>query len=291
MKECPHCKSKNPDELEKCQWCGKGFHEPVQPPQAAIQVNTPQQSSINSPPAMSMTLPVKEYQAHLMPISKLIGISVIRTIKLYPKAVIINSVLLAFYGLRLLIMQVLDKTNFQQKLVTIIFILMEMFVNSWMFASMIYLASNWEKKKDIDEIIKFGMGAALPLLAIIYLSSIITFMGFLCFIIPGIYLMVYYTLAGVVFINEGVKGYSALKRSKYLIKGHGWSIALRILCILLVTALLLFLLKPLVISPSQKIEWYIIKDAFIVFAELSPAVYLSAIYKDLKGPEVAGVHA
>jgi len=29
-KQCPHCKSLNPDEFEKCQWCGKGFDEPVE---------------------------------------------------------------------------------------------------------------------------------------------------------------------------------------------------------------------------------------------------------------------
>jgi len=28
-KQCPHCKSRNPDEFEKCQWCGKRFDEPV----------------------------------------------------------------------------------------------------------------------------------------------------------------------------------------------------------------------------------------------------------------------
>ncbi|OQA91856.1 MAG: hypothetical protein BWY26_00648 [Elusimicrobia bacterium ADurb.Bin231] len=30
MKECPHCGAKNPENNEKCQWCGKGFDEPVE---------------------------------------------------------------------------------------------------------------------------------------------------------------------------------------------------------------------------------------------------------------------
>ncbi|MEW6558281.1 MAG: hypothetical protein AB1349_13205 [Elusimicrobiota bacterium] len=28
-KQCPHCKGNNPNELEKCQWCGKGFDDMV----------------------------------------------------------------------------------------------------------------------------------------------------------------------------------------------------------------------------------------------------------------------
>jgi len=30
MKECPHCGAKNPENNEKCQWCEKGFDEPVE---------------------------------------------------------------------------------------------------------------------------------------------------------------------------------------------------------------------------------------------------------------------
>jgi len=29
LKECPHCGAKNPEEAEKCQFCGKRFDEPV----------------------------------------------------------------------------------------------------------------------------------------------------------------------------------------------------------------------------------------------------------------------
>lgn len=28
-KQCPHCNANNPDEVDKCQWCGKGFDEPL----------------------------------------------------------------------------------------------------------------------------------------------------------------------------------------------------------------------------------------------------------------------
>ena len=71
-----------------------------------------------------------------------------------------------------------------------------------------------------------SLGFALRRLpAIVWLSVlaiIIVFLGFVCFVIPGVYLYVAFTVAVPVLLVEGAGPWGALRRSRQLVKGRWW---------------------------------------------------------------------
>ena len=54
------------------------------------------------------------------------------------------------------------------------------------------------------------------------LSAFFVMVGFVLLFIPGLIFLVWFSLAGWVFFVEGIRGWSALKRSKELVSGFGW---------------------------------------------------------------------
>jgi hypothetical protein len=60
----------------------------------------------------------------------------------------------------------------------------------------------------------------LPLFGTILLSGAIIAVGFMLFVIPGLFLWVWFALIPQTVVIDGEGGISAMKRSKYLVKGH-----------------------------------------------------------------------
>jgi hypothetical protein len=67
------------------------------------------------------------------------------------------------------------------------------------------------------EAIKHGLRRVLPLIGTSILMTVIIMLGFLLFIIPGIYFTIWYGLGQHVVVLEGQSGMAALRRSKALV--------------------------------------------------------------------------
>jgi hypothetical protein len=93
--------------------------------------------------------------------------------------------------------------------------------------------------------------------------------GFILFVIPGIIFAVWFGFSIYVFIFDGIKGSSALKKSKELVKGYWWPVFARFLVIWIVAMLISWIkgLGPII-------------NVFFVIPFC--AVYLKVLYEDLK---------
>lgn len=79
--------------------------------------------------------------------------------------------------------------------------------------------------KSIRDLLALGRKLALPLLLTLSLLALVTFLGYLLLIIPGIIFSVWFTFVIVIMINENVWGLAALKSSRNLVKGRFWKVA------------------------------------------------------------------
>lgn len=66
------------------------------------------------------------------------------------------------------------------------------------------------------------------------LMALISFLGFMLLVIPGIYWVILYSLYPYALLIEDKRGWSALKRSRELVKGYWWAVLGRLLAFSLV---------------------------------------------------------
>ena len=69
--------------------------------------------------------------------------------------------------------------------------------------------------------LQFAASRIGPLLWLAILAEVLLTIAFILLVIPGIYLLVCWTLALPVLMFEGIGGYGALRRSRELIGGTG----------------------------------------------------------------------
>jgi hypothetical protein len=100
-----------------------------------------------------------------------------------------------------------------------------------------------ERVLAIKESYETGLAKLLPYLWIAVLIGVITAVGFILFIIPGIIFMVWFSVAFFVFIKEGKGGMEALKGSREYVRGKWWRIFGRIAFIMLFSLILSLLVS------------------------------------------------
>ena len=99
-----------------------------------------------------------------------------------------------------------------------------------------------------------------------FLMGILTFLGFVIFIIPGIVIYVWLSLSLYVLVFEDIKGKNALRRSRILVKGYWWELFSRLfLFFLLVSVISIIpiiggLIKVLFLMPLGVIYGYLIYE-------------------------------
>ena len=90
--------------------------------------------------------------------------------------------------------------------------------------------------------IKQSLADAWPKIASFFWISLLTGLailgGFILFVIPGIIFSIWFGFSVYVFIFEDVKGTSALRRSKELVKGYWWPVFGRFLVFTVIAALI-----------------------------------------------------
>lgn len=62
--------------------------------------------------------------------------------------------------------------------------------------------------------------SAVPFFTVMLLTTILTFIGFLLLVIPGVIIMLMLFFAGYIVIDKGLGGVESLKASKNLVSGY-----------------------------------------------------------------------
>lgn len=99
-------------------------------------------------------------------------------------------------------------------------------------ASMLVLVRDSNKNLSFTELLQEGMGYAIDLFWVKFLTGIIVTIGFIFFVIPGIVLAGFYSMVVWALFYEEKKGYAALSRSMELVKGYWWPVSLRFSAVL-----------------------------------------------------------
>jgi hypothetical protein len=135
--------------------------------------------------------------------------------------------------------------------------------------------------------------AAARLFALVWLSilaALLVAIGFLLFILPGIYLLVSFSVAVPVLMVEGRRGFAALARSRRLVGGRWWATFARLIVAWVLLALVSIVIGAINISAAlhvSSITLYLAIGAAtaaitaILTAPFTAAV-TTAIYVDLR---------
>jgi hypothetical protein len=120
---------------------------------------------------------------------------------------------------------------------------------------------------------------------LIILTSFLVFFWSLLFIIPGIIFVVFYSMIEYIFFFEGQRGMKALKRSKELVKGHWWAVAIRLLGFLLCAYIFMEIISFPLDLVSQKDSfrnfWDVIVSVITFIFVPIGLLFSYQIYRDL----------
>jgi len=109
-------------------------------------------------------------------------------------------------------------------LLMVVALIAMVFISLWISVSLLIAIKEREREIGIKELFSMAHHKIISYFWISLLETVIIFVGFLLFIIPGIIMSIWFSLALIVFISEDLKGRKALSRSKQLVKGHWWSV-------------------------------------------------------------------
>src|SRR6478735_8279472 len=88
----------------------------------------------------------------------------------------------------------------------------------------------------VGDTLRAGLGAALAALAAILLGALVTMLGFLLLVVPGVILAVRLLVVGQAAAIERPGARGALQRSMELTRGHWWRLLGMVVVVLLLTA-------------------------------------------------------
>lgn len=160
---------------------------------------------------------------------------------------------------------------------------------------MIYLGLVWEagillmiKEKNFSYTIKELFDKAKPyvwkMFVVGLITGILVILWSVLLIIPGIIFGIYYALSIYALINEDKTGYSALKRSKQLVKGYWWALLGRIILVQVLYMILVYILSwpaGLIEDKNLSAIWSIIISAAEFIVAPFAMIYISQIYQEL----------
>ena len=156
--------------------------------------------------------------------------------------------------------------------VLLVYIFILFWSNTALYLSIVQKYSDWKGSyhKSLNKI--------LPLLFVNILIAVLVSAGLILLIIPGIILYVWLFLAPFVYLDQHKGGFSALAKSKDLIKGYWWAVFLRGLFIFFVyfviTALFGMLTEALRMPFSQSLIGIVLTPIALL--------YNFELYRELK---------
>lgn len=156
----------------------------------------------------------------------------------------------------------------------------------WGQISLVYAIKDKKGKIGIIEAYKRAWPKILSYLWISILVGLITSAGFILLIVPGIIFMVWFGFASFILVVEGIKGRSALLKSKEYVKGRWWPVFGRILFISIIVGITGSLVGSIAgqIFKLIDISWLENIGSSIVSIFIIPfsVIYSFLIYKNLK---------
>ncbi len=164
-------------------------------------------------------------------------------------------------------------------LLFIFIFILAVIIRFWPQVALLYAIKEREQKIGIKRSLAKSWPKILSYFWISLLVGIITFLGFLLFIIPGIIFTIWFSLATYVLVAEGLTGTKALSRSKQLVSGNWWRVFWRFLVIITVGAIIFL---PLIFIEKLANIPDIASTIFLFLFMLFSAIYGFLIYEDLK---------
>jgi len=142
---------------------------------------------------------------------------------------------------------------------------------------------------DLNEVFKFTLSKFVTLLIAAIITSIIAVLGFICFIIPGIILLIIFTLVTPVIMIEQTGAFESLGRSKKLVDKR-WLKTFTILLIIFIVLLLVSLITGLIALPPFGFTTSIITNAitalvYPIYAIAVTLFYYSMLAKETPQPQ------
>jgi len=157
-------------------------------------------------------------------------------------------------------------------------LLVGVFLQTWITASLIYLIKEREQKIGIKKSLKKGWSVLLSFIWIGFLVGLCVFGGSLLFIIPGIIFTVWFAFSEYVLIDKGIKGSKALSRSKELVKGFFGGVLWRLFVIAAIGIIVGFLQESIEQTAVNVIIGLITTFFLTPFA----TIYSFLLYENLK---------
>jgi hypothetical protein len=145
--------------------------------------------------------------------------------------------------------------------------------------AVIYSIMTEDREVTVAEAYRKSTSIFWSFLLVQLLVGIIVSLGFIVFIIPGIYLAIRYSFAAFAVIGENKRGMDALNRSRDLVRGRWWEVFIRLIFILILSlvpfAIFFF------ISPSS-VAGQILQNALSLMLAPFWILYIYGLYKALK---------
>lgn len=117
----------------------------------------------------------------------------------------------------------------------LVFITLSFIINIWAAVSLLYAVKD---KIGIKQALSLGKSKIVSYLWISILVGIITIIGYILLIIPGIIFNIWFAFSVYVLVAEDLRGRKALSRSKELVKGYWFKVFWR----LIVLAFVIFII-------------------------------------------------
>lgn len=105
----------------------------------------------------------------------------------------------------------------------ILVVLLFLFFVVWSTTALLYAAKE-KGNTNFKESYKKSLPYLVPVFVVSFLSGLISLGGFLLFIIPGVIFSVWFSFISYIIINEDIKGFNALLKSREYVKGRWWGV-------------------------------------------------------------------
>jgi hypothetical protein len=141
------------------------------------------------------------------------------------------------------------------------------------------------RRPDARQVLVAGFEAFTPLFAAVVLAAVGVVLGFICFIVPGVFLVVRWYFVPQAVVIEGARGTGALSRSFRLVQGRWWRtfglVALANISIAIPGLLLIVPFTALADSTNHAV-WEIV-GSMVATSVTTPfvALYSTLLYYDL----------
>jgi hypothetical protein len=146
-------------------------------------------------------------------------------------------------------------------------------------------------ENDLTDLYRFAVRTFPAYVWVSILMGLSIMIGFVLFIVPGIYLLISFAFAALIVVLEGAGGVEALKRSRAYVKGYWFNVFRRYAFLLFVGLSMLLVLEIFFGSTLKAFEnsyWYsVLMGTLGTLVTCFTTSYTYLMYTDLKNAQAA----